>query len=53
MKEKSGSKNKFSEDDIIKMLEFLVDNIFVFFEGKVFLHIVGIPMETNCATHMK
>ena len=31
------------------MLEFLVDNIFAFFGGKVFQQIVGIPMGTNCA----
>ena len=31
------------------MLEFLVDNIFVIFGGKVFHQIVGIPMGTNCA----
>ena len=31
------------------MLEFLVYNIFVVFEGKVFKLIVGIPMGTNCA----
>ena len=31
------------------MLEFLVDNIFVFFGGKVFQQIVGIPMGANCA----
>ena len=31
------------------MLEFLVDNIFVVFQGKVFLQIVGIPMTTNYA----
>ena len=31
------------------MLEFLVDNIFVAFAGKVFQQIVGIPMGTNCA----
>ena len=49
VKEHSDSKNKYSEDDIIKMLEFLVDNIFVVFAGKVFKQIVGIPMETNCA----
>ena len=48
MKEHSDSKNKYSEDDIIKMLEFLVDNIFMVFVGKVFQQIVGIPMETNC-----
>ena len=34
--EHSDSKNMYSEDDIIKMLEFLVVNIFVFFAGKVF-----------------
>ena len=34
--EHSDSKNKYSEDDIIKMLEFLVDNIFVVFAGKSF-----------------
>ena len=39
MKEHSDSKNKNTED-IIKVLEFLVDNIFV---------IIGIPMGTNCA----
>ena len=50
VKEHSDSKHKYSEDDIIKMLEFLVDNIcFVVFVGKVFQQIVGIPMGTNCA----
>ena len=49
MKEHSDSKNKYSEDDIIKMLEFLIDNIFVVFPGKVFQQIVGIPIGTNCA----
>ena len=36
VKKLSDSKNKYSEDDIIKMLEFLVDNIFVVFAGKIF-----------------
>ena len=49
VKEHSDSKHKYSEDDIIKMLEFLVGNIFVVFAGKVFQLIVGIPMGTNCA----
>ena len=48
VKEHSDSKNKYTEDDIIKMLEFLVDNIFVVFGGKIFEQIVGIPMGTNC-----
>ena len=49
MKEHSDSKNKYTEEDIIRMLEFLVDNIFVVFAGKVFQQIIGIPIGTNCA----
>ena len=49
VKEHSDSKNKYIEDDIVNMLEFLVDSIFVVFGGKVFQQIVGIPMGTNCA----
>ena len=33
VKEHSDWKNKYTEDDIINMLEFLVDNIFVVFGG--------------------
>ena len=49
VKEHSDSKHKYSEDDIFNMLEFLADNIFVVFAGKVFQQTVGIPMGTNCA----
>ena len=49
VKEHSDSKNKYTEDGIINMLEFLVDNIFVVFGGKSFQRIVGVPMCTNCA----
>ena len=49
VKEHSDSKHKHSEDDIITMLEFLVDNIFLVFARKVFQQIVSIPMGTNCA----
>ena len=52
MKEHSDSISKYSEDDIIKMLEFPVDTIFVIFASKVFFskHIVGIQFGTNCAS---
>ena len=40
---------KFSETDIFNMLEFLIDNIFAMFGGRVFQQTVGIPMDTNCA----
>ena len=49
MKEHSDSKNKYSENDIMKMLEFLVDYIFVVFARKVFQHTVGILMCTDWA----
>ena len=41
MKEHSDSKNKNTEEDIIKMLEFLVDSMFVVFARKVFQQIIG------------
>jgi hypothetical protein len=45
----SDSTKQFSETNIINMLEFLVDNIFAIFGGRVFQQTVGIPMGTNCA----
>ena len=40
---------KSSETDIINMLEFLIDNIFVVFGGRVFQETVGNLIGTNCA----
>ena len=39
----------YSEEQVISMLEFLTDNIFVSFGGTLFQQVVGIPMGTNCA----
>jgi hypothetical protein len=39
----------FTETDIIKMIEFLIDNIFVLFGGGVFQETGDIPMGTNYA----
>ena len=42
--------NKYAASDICKMIEFLVDNIYVRFGGQLFRQTVGIlPMGTNCA----
>jgi hypothetical protein len=49
VKNQSGSTKRFSETDIINMLELLIDNIFVIFGGRVFQQTVVIPMGTNCA----
>ena len=37
------------QTDIIRMVEFLIDNIYVEFGGHVYQQTVGIPMGTNCA----
>ena len=42
-------KHKYTEDDIVRMIEFLVDNIFVECGGVIFQQVIGIPMGTNCA----
>ena len=41
--------NKYTANDICKMIEFLVDNTYVRFGGQLFRQMVGIPMGTNCA----
>ena len=41
--------NKYTANDICKMIKFLVDNIYVRFGGQLFRQMVGIPMGTNCA----
>ena len=41
--------NKYTANDICKMIEFLVDNIYVRFGGQLFQQMVGIPVGTNCA----
>jgi hypothetical protein len=39
----------YSDEQVISMLEFLINNIFVSFAGTLFQQVVGIPMGTNCA----
>ena len=41
--------NKYTANDICKVTEFLVDNIYVRFGAQLFRQMVGIPMGTNCA----
>ena len=45
----SDAPQKYSDADVIKMLEYLIDNIFVEFGGRIFQQTIGIPMGTNCA----
>ena len=41
--------NTYTADSIWKMIEFLIDNIFVQFGRCPFRQVIGIPMGTNCA----
>ena len=41
--------NKHTANDICKMIELLVDNIYVRFGGQLFRQMVGIPMGKDCA----
>jgi hypothetical protein len=49
-KKHSDSTKAFSETDIINMLAFLIDNIFVMLGGRVFQQTVGISIATNSPT---
>jgi hypothetical protein len=51
-KDQYDSANKFSENDIINMLVFLIDNIIAIFGERIFQQTVGIPIGTNCAPHL-
>ena len=42
-------KKCYTEERVIGMLEFLIDNMFVEFRGRLFQQMVRIPMGTNCA----
>jgi hypothetical protein len=42
-------KTCYSEEQVVSMLEFLIDSIFVSSGGALCQQVVGIPMGTNCA----
>ena len=43
-----GGDNLYTADQICRVVEFLMDNIFVKFGGCLFHQVIGIPMGTNC-----
>ena len=49
VRDHSDSSQKYSDADVIKMLEYLSDNSFVEFGGRIFQQTICIPMGTNCA----
>ena len=44
-----GGGNLYTADQICRMVEFLIGNIFVKFGGCLFRQVIGIPIGTNCA----
>ena len=44
-----GCNNMYTADNICKMIEFLIDNIFMQFGGRLFRQAIAVPMGTNCA----
>ena len=44
-----GGDNLYTADQVCRMVEFLVDNIFVKFGGCLSHQLIGSPMGTNCA----
>ena len=47
--EKKCNRYHFSCRDLCRAIDFLIDNIFVRFRGKIFRQVIGIPMGTNSA----
>ena len=45
-----GGDNLYTADQICRMVEFLIDNIFVTFAGCLFRQVIGIPMGMNYAS---
>ena len=40
----------YTADNICKMIDVLIDNIFVQFGGRLFRQVIGISVGTNCAS---
>ena len=48
VRDHSDTAQKYTDADVIKMLKYLIDNIFVEFGGRIFQETIGIPIGTNC-----
>ena len=49
VRDHSDAPQKYSDAAVIKILEYLIDNIFLEFGRRIFQQAIGIPMGTNCA----
>ena len=48
----TNKKKGFSMKQLIEAINFVIDNSYVVFGGKIFRQIIGIPMGTNCAPYL-
>ena len=48
----TNKKKGFSKYQLIQCINFIIDNSYVVFDGKVYRQIIGIPMGTNCAPYL-
>ena len=46
---RAASKHNITEEKLIKLVEYLIDTIYVNIGNRVYRHCVGIPMGTDCA----
>ena len=50
-KYKSKTMLSFTRADLIKHINFIIDNSYIVFNGQIYRQIIGIPMGTGCAPH--
>jgi hypothetical protein len=48
----SKSNVKFTKDEFLECIHFLIDNSFINFNGCIYRQVIGIPMGTSSAPHM-
>ena len=44
---RSSNKTSFNKDELIECVNYLIDNSFVIYQGKIYKQVIGIPMGTN------
>ena len=42
---------KFTKDELLECIYFLIDNAYVKYNGSIYKQVIGIPMGTSCAPH--
>ena len=48
----TNKKNGFSIKQLVECINFVIDNNYVIFNGKIYRQVIGMPMGTNCAPYL-